>query len=235
MLGARNVSDPLVSSRTATVVDVATTSRSSTRMHAPRLCRKYPRVIAIVMVVLAACSAEPRVVAPVATASGSALASPPATPLSTASAVADNLPSQPIPAKVKFVGSFVRDFSGEYRQRAEEVARKAAGPNDKDGLRHRAEIEKAARAAEEVTLELTDRQEFLWKVKGKLVEPAYFMIDSADHPTDLAIKLQKGEQGMRTRLPVFQVTFIDDDTFSMKDPFEREQSRALTLIFKRRR
>jgi hypothetical protein len=189
-------------------------------------------------IVLTACGVEPRPVsAPTATTPAPPTAHPSSTAVATGSAPppAEDLPDLLKPAKVKFIGTFVQDFSGEYRTRAEAAARKAAGPNDRDGERYRAALEKARRDVEDVILELRKGREMVWMVKGKVIDQIPFEVVSRDHPAEMEISFHVGPQSMRTRSLRIEVFFIDDDTFSMKDPRQKDPMAAATLVFKRRR
>lgn len=186
---------------------------------------------------LVACAAEqPRVEDP-ANHAPTVTAEPVATQAPPAETAAPEPPKPPEPVKPpkpaveKFRGKFVQQWSGEYKDNAEAAAKKAAGPKDKDGKKYQALIDKALAAAGEVTIE-NDADTLVWNVKGKAAHTAKFEIaGKADDPASLTLKL--AQKGPAPKGREVAVTFTDDDTFSMKDPFQKDPKKAMTLVFKR--
>jgi hypothetical protein len=179
---------------------------------------------------------EPKVETP-PQPSATAEATPPAptataeaTPPPTATADPTPPPPPPKPAKEKFAGKFVQDFSGEVQKNADEAAKKAAGKADKDGKKYNAAMEKAKAAAAENTLENTDKQ-LTWSLKGKAAHTVSFEVANSSE-NSLSLKLGKdGKKDLKGQ--AVDISFSDDNTFSMKDPFAKDPKKAVTLVFKR--
>jgi hypothetical protein len=189
--------------------------------------------------VLAGCAAEqppvenPANQAPTTSAEPVATQAPP--PVETAAPEAAKAPEPvkppPKPASEKFRGKFVQQWSGELKDSAEAAAKKAAGPKDKEGKKYQALIDKAMAAAGEVMIE-NGADTMVWNVKGKAAHSAKYEVASkADEPASLTLKL--AQKGPASKGQEVAVTFTDDDTFSMKDPFQKDPKKALTLVFKR--
>lgn len=187
---------------------------------------------------LVACAAEQPPIetatnpAPTVTAEPVATQAPP--PAETA-APEQTKPPEPVkppkPAVEKFHGKFVQQWSGEYKDSAEAAAKKAAGPKDKEGKKYQALVDKATAAAGEIMIENT-ADTMVWNVKGKAAHTAKFEVaGKADDPTSLTLKL--AQKGPPSKGQEVAITFTDDDTFSMKDPFQKDPKKALTLVFKR--
>ncbi|MEO7327669.1 MAG: hypothetical protein ABI193_03755 [Minicystis sp.] len=167
-------------------------------------------------------------------------APPPATtdpmpPTPTATATAD-MPPAPAPkaAKEKWTGKFAQDFSGDVKTAAEETAKKAAGKADKDGKKFNASMEKSQKAIADMIIENTaDTHTFT--AKGKVAHKIGYMVASGDTST-LTIKLGKDETTKKDlKGAEIMITFSDDDTFSLKDPFAKDPKKAATLVFKRQK
>lgn len=135
------------------------------------------------------------------------------------------------PAKEKFVGKFVQDFQGEVKDAFEADATKKFA-KEKDTKKHDEAAKKAAEAVAQTTIENTaDTHTF--SVKGKPVHTIKFEV-AKDEPTSLTIKLGKDETAKKDlKGAELTITFIDDNTFSMKDPFAKDPKKAQTLVFKR--
>jgi plastocyanin len=152
-----------------------------------------------------------------------------APPPAVSAAPAEAPPPPAKPAKDKFVGKFVQDFSGEVKETADAAAKKAAGKKDADNKKYNAAMDKAGAAVATNTLENTG-DTFVWKVKDKAAHTVGYTVSSkADDPANLTIKL--GKDGKKDLKGVeVAITFSDDNTFSMKDPFSKKPA---TLVFKR--
>ncbi|HVY46696.1 MAG TPA: hypothetical protein VHB21_12495 [Minicystis sp.] len=135
------------------------------------------------------------------------------------------------PAKEKFQGKFAEDFSGDVKDAADKHAKTVAGKNDKDNKKYNAEMAKAEAAAKTNTLENTGDM-FVWNLKGKPVHKVHYEVaNSTDN--NLSIKLGKDDQTKKDyKGQQVDVTFTDDNTFSMKDPFA-PAGKGVTLVFKR--
>lgn len=198
----------------------------------------YGFVLALIAT-LAGCAAEqpqlenPANQAPTATAEPVATQAPPPAETATPEPPKPAEPAKPPPkpAAEKFRGKFVQQFSGELKDSAEAAAKKAAGPKDKEGKKYQALIDKATAAAGEVMIE-NGADTMVWNVKGKAAHTAKFEVaGKADDPAALTLKL--AQKGPAAKGQEVAVTFTDDDTFSMKDPFQKDPKKALTLVFKR--
>ncbi len=158
---------------------------------------------------------------------------PPAT--ATASATAEAPPPPPVKqAKEKLVGKFSQDFSGAVKDAADVAAKKAAGKADADGKKYNAAMEKAQKAFTDAAslVENTDKQ-LTWSLKGKPVHTVSIEIGGGDVNT-VTIKLMKdGKADLKGR--EVAITFTDDDTFSMTDPFAKDPKKAQVLVFKRQK
>lgn len=152
-----------------------------------------------------------------------------ATPPPTATAEATPPPPPAKPAKEKFAGKFVQDFSGEVKDHADAAAKKAAGKADKEGKKYNAAMEKAGKAVADNTLENTDKV-LKWSKAGKSQHEVTYEVSGKDDPNTLVIKLGKDGKKDLKGLEV-TITFKDDNTFEMKDPFAKKD--AQVLVFKR--
>jgi type IV secretory pathway VirB10-like protein len=174
--------------------------------------------------------------APSATPPATSEPTPPA-PTATATATATaEAPPPPAPkqAKEKLVGKFTQEFTGEVKDAADAAAKKAAGKADKDGKKYAAAMEKATKAFTDAgsLVENTDKQ-LVWSLKGKPAHTVSIEIGGGDVNT-VTIKLMKdGKTDLKGK--EVAITFTDDDTFSMKDPFAKDPKKAQTLVFKRQK
>jgi len=176
-------------------------------------------------------SAMPSDTAPPAATTTEAMAPPPS-----ASTTADQTPPPPPakPAKEKIVGKFVQDFSGEVRDAADAAAKKSAGKADKDGKKYNAAMDKAKAGVADNTIEVSG-DEFKHLAKGKADhDMKYEVANSTD--TALSIKWGKDAKGKDVKGmtgSTCDITFTDDNTFSMKDCFAKDPKKAQTLVYKR--
>lgn len=171
--------------------------------------------------------------APTPTAAETATPVPTATATATASATAETPPPPPAKqAKEKLVGKFTQSFEGDVKDAADAAAKKAAGKADKDGKKYNAAMEKATKAFNDnaSTVENTDKT-LTWSLKGKPAHSVTIEIGSGDTGS-VTIKLMKdGKTDLKGR--EVAITFSDDDTFSMVDPFAKDPKKAQKLVFKR--
>jgi hypothetical protein len=157
-----------------------------------------------------------------------AAAEPPPAPTQTAAP--EPPPPPPKPAKDKFVGKFVQAFEGDVKDAADAAAKKAAGKADKDGKKYNAAMEKAQKAFTDMgsMVENTDKQ-ITWSLKGKTAHTLSYEGGGTD-PNALTIKLGKdGKTDMKGK--EVAITFKDDNTFEMVDPFAKKDPKK--LVFKR--
>lgn len=167
----------------------------------------------------AAASAEP---APSATAVAEA---PPAQ-----TAAPEPPPPPPKPAKDKWVGKFVQDFSGDVMNDADAKAKKSAGKKDPDNKKYNAAMDKAKAAIGDNTIENT-ADGSIWSTKGKAKHTMGVKIVKGDDPNSLGLQFVKdGKKDLKTPIEV-SVTFKDDNTFEVKDPWAKKDPQ--TLVFKR--
>jgi hypothetical protein len=166
-----------------------------------------------------------------AAATQTAAAEPPPAPTQTAAP--EPPPPPPKPAKEKWAGKFVQDFSGDVQATADAAAKKAAGKNDKDNKKYNATMDKFKAGIAENVLENTDKT-FTWNVKGKAAHTATIEITKGDDPATLTFKIVKDGKKDLAKKPIeVSITFKDDNTFEMKDPWAKDPSKAPTLVFKR--
>jgi hypothetical protein len=172
-------------------------------------------------------SASATETAPPPPASATASAEAPAPP-----APAPETPAAPPakPSKDKWVGKFAEDFSGDVKSAAEADAKKKAGAKDADNKKFNAAMDAAKAGVVANTIENT-ADTFVWSVKGKPAHTMGVKIVSGDDPKSLSLQFVKdGKKDLKTPIDV-SITFTDDDTFEMKDPFAKKD--AKTLVFKR--
>jgi hypothetical protein len=175
-------------------------------------------------------SSEPSATPPPAT-SGAAEATPP--PASTGAAEATPPPGPAAkPSKDKWVGKFAQDFSGEVKDAWETEAKKKYA-KEKDTKKHDADAKKKAEELATITIENTaDTHTF--SVKGKAVHKIHFDVAKGDDPSTLTIKLGKDETAKKDlKGTELSITFKDDNTFEIKDPWAKDPKKAQTLVFKR--
>ncbi len=165
-------------------------------------------------------SAMPSAVAdtPAPTPSGTADTAPPAAPAAK-------------PAKEKFMGKFAQDFQGEVKDAFEATA-KTKYAKEKDSKKHDAAMKTLVDGLAQTTIENTaDTHTF--SVKGKPVHAIKFEVVKDDSST-LTIKLGKDATTKKDlKGAEITITFTDDNTFSVKDPFAKDPKKAQTLFFKR--
>ena len=142
-------------------------------------------------------------------------------------------PSRPLPppakpSKDKWVGKFVEDFSGDVLNAADADAKKKAGKKDPDNKKYNAAMDKAKAATADNTLENT-ADGSVWMAKGKAKHTMGVKVVSGDDPASLKIQFVKdGKKDLKAPIDV-SVTFKDDNTFEVKDPFAKKAD----LVFKR--
>lgn len=199
----------------------------------------YGLLLALSTALVAGCG-EPATpeVAPQPTAAPDAPAAPPATaaemappPAPTAAAEPTPAPPPAKPAKEKFVGKFAQDFQGEVKDAFEaDAAKKYA--KEKDTKKKDEAAKKVIETLQQTTIENTaDTHTF--SVKGKPVHTIKYEV-AKDEPSALTIKLGKDETAKKDlKGAEITITFIDDNTFSVKDPFAKDPKKAQTLVFKR--
>ncbi|MEP7125232.1 MAG: hypothetical protein ABJE95_30155 [Byssovorax sp.] len=136
------------------------------------------------------------------------------------------------PAKEKFMGKFAQDFQGDVKDAFETTA-KTKYAKEKDSKKHDAAMKTIMDSLATVTIENTaDTHTFA--VKGKPVHVIKFEVSSKDDPNNLTIKLGKDATTKKDlKGAEITITFTDDNTFSLKDPFAKDPKKAQTLFFKR--
>lgn len=136
------------------------------------------------------------------------------------------------PAKEKWVGKFAQDFQGEVKD-AFEVDAKKKFAKEKDSKKQDEAQKKVVDTLAQNTIENTaDTHTF--SVKGKPVHKIKFEVAGKDDPSVLTIKLGKDEATKKDlKGAEITITFSDDNTFSVKDPFAKDPKKAQTLVFKR--
>ena len=157
-----------------------------------------------------------------------------AIPAPTTTAAAEPAPPPPAPvktAKEKFLGKFAQDFQGEVKDAFEADATKKFA-KEKDSKKRDAAMKTLVDSLAQTTIENTaDTHTF--SVKGKAVHTIKFEI-AKDEPSALTIKLNKDETTKKDlKGAELTITFTDDNTFSVKDPFAKDPKKAQTLFFKR--
>lgn len=142
-------------------------------------------------------------------------------------------PPPPKPAKEKFVGKFVQEFAGDLASIAEDAAKKAGGKKG-DQKKIDAALEKSKKtfATNNSMVENTG-DTITWMVKGKAAHTIKYEISGgADDPKSLTLKLGKdGKKDLKGQ--EISITFKDDDSFEMADPFPKGKAKPLKLVFKR--
>jgi hypothetical protein len=63
--------------------------------------------------------------------------------------------------------------------------------------------------------------------------PGFEIADKTDDPSRVTLKLVKEDGKERPKAREVTIAFTDDDTFTIKDPFARDPTKAATLVFKR--
>jgi hypothetical protein len=176
-------------------------------------------------------SASPSDVPSAAPAAASTDVAPPPAPAASAEPAPAPAPAAK-PAKEKWVGKFVQEFQGEVKDAFEADATKKFA-KEKDTKKHDAAMKTAMDALSQNTIENTaDTHTFL--SKGKAVHKIKFEVAGKDDPNTLTIKLGKDETTKKDlKGAEITVTFTDDNTFNVKDPFAKDPKKAQTLVFKR--
>jgi hypothetical protein len=177
--------------------------------------------------VTASAVAEPAP-APAVTADAVATAAP--TPAPTVDATPP--PPAPKPAKDKFVGKWAQDFSGAVHDAADADATKKAGPK-KDQKKYDAAMKKASDAIANTFFENTADGLHTFTLKGKVVHAIHFDVSKDDSAT-LTIKLNKDDKTKKDlKGAEVTFTFVDDNTINVSDPWAKDPTKALVLVFKR--
>ncbi|MFS8070132.1 MAG: hypothetical protein ACMG6S_27525 [Byssovorax sp.] len=158
---------------------------------------------------------------------------PPAAAVVAPAPVAEPTPAPPPakPAKEKWMGKFAQDFQGEVKDAFEADATKKFA-KEKDTKKHDDAAKKVIDTLAQNTIENTaDTHTF--SVKGKPVHTIKFEV-AKDEPNSLTLKLgQDSTTKKDLKGAEITVTFTDDNTFSVKDPFAKDPTKAQTLVFKR--
>lgn len=162
-------------------------------------------------------TAAATVEAPAPTMSATAEPAPPPAPVKT--------------AKEKFLGKFAQDFQGDVKVAFETDAKKKFA-KEKDTKKHDEAMKKVVDTLALTTIENTaDTHTF--SVKGKPVHAIKFEV-AKDEPATLTLKLNKDETTKKDlKGAEITITFTDDNTFNVKDPFAKDPKKAQTLFFKR--
>jgi len=133
--------------------------------------------------------------------------------------------------KEKFMGKFAQDFQGEVKD-AFEASAKTKYAKEKDSKKHDAAMKAIVDSLALVTIENTaDTHTF--SVKGKPAHTIKFEV-AKDESNTLTIKLGKDATAKKDlKGAEITITFTDDNTFSVKDPYAKDPKKAQTLVFKR--
>jgi len=115
---------------------------------------------------------------------------------------------------------------------ADADAKKKAGKKDADNKKYNAAMDKAKAAVGDNTMENT-ADTSIWSSKGKATHTMGVKVVKGDDPSSLSIQFVKdGKKDLKKPIDV-SVTFKDDNTFEVKDPFAKKADGAMTLVFKR--
>ena len=202
----------------------------------------YGLLLALSTALVVGCGepATPEVAPPPSAAPSEAPSAPPAAtteatpPAPTTAASAEPAPAPPPakPAKEKFVGKFAQALQGELKDAFDADAKKKFA-KEKDSKKQDEAAKKLADTLALNTIENTaDTHTF--SVKGKPVHKVKFEVAGKDDPTTLTIKLGKDEVAKKDlKGAELTITFIDDNTFSLKDPAAKDPKKAQTFVFKR--
>ena len=176
-------------------------------------------------------SAEPVASAMPASSGGPDVTPPPANSGTAGTKDTTPPPAATKPAKEKWVGKFAQAFDGEVKT-AWEDANKAKFAKEKDTKKHDEAAKKQADEVAQVVIENTaDTHTF--SVKGKAAHKIKFEIGKGDDTT-LTIKLGKDEVAKKDlKGAELTITFKDENTFEIHDPFAKDPKKAQTLVFKR--
>jgi type IV secretory pathway VirB10-like protein len=171
-------------------------------------------------------------VAPAPGVSGAAEATPPpnTSPSGTGAAVAPTAPPAK-PAKEKWVGKFSQQLAGEVKE-AWETENKAKFAKEKDTKKHDEAAKKKEGELAEVVIDNTgDTHTF--SVKGKATHKIKFEAGKGDDKS-LTIKLGQDETAKKDlKGAELTITFIDENTFELTDPYAKDPKKAQKLVFKR--
>ncbi len=141
-------------------------------------------------------------------------------------------PSSPAkPAKEKWVGKFAQDFQGEVKDAFEaDAAKKYA--KEKDTKKKDEAAKKLIETLAQNTIENTaDTHTF--SVKASPSTRSSSRSPRTSRPPSRS-SLGKDETAKKDlKGAEITITFIDDNTFSLKDPFAKDPKKAQTLVFKR--
>jgi hypothetical protein len=172
----------------------------------------------------------PTDVAPPPPGSGAADVTPPPAGSGTPAAVAPTAPPAK-PAKEKWVGKFAQQFAGETKD-AWETENKAKFAKEKDTKKHDEAAKKKEAELAEVVIENT-ADTHVFSVKGKASHKVKFEAGKGDDKT-LTIKLGLDETTKKDlKGAEVTITFIDDNTFEITDPWAKDPKKAQKLVFKR--
>jgi len=177
-------------------------------------------------------SGTPTDVGPAPPGSGAAEATPPpnTTPTGSGAAVAPTAPPAK-PAKEKWVGKFAQQFAGEVKTAWDEE-NKAKFAKEKDTKKHDEAAKKKEAELAEVVIENTADTHII-SIKGKAAHKVKFEAGKGDDKT-LTIKLGQDETAKKDLKGLeVSITFTDDNTFELKDPWAKDPKKAQTLVFKR--
>jgi type IV secretory pathway VirB10-like protein len=198
-------------------------------------------LVTLAAAVMAGCGDNPPADAPpqaTAAPADTGSAAPAATdtppPAPTATAAPEPPPPPPKPAATKLTGNFTQDWSGDVKDAADAAAKKAAGAKDKDGKKYNAAMDKASKKFTDAGSTITiNADTILWTVSGKTAHTiGYAVSGSKDDPSNTTIKLGKDGKKDLKGLEV-AVSFSDDNTFTLVDPFAKKGATPLKLVFKR--
>ena len=173
---------------------------------------------------------------PVASATPASSGSPDITPPPAGSGTAatkDTTPPPPAakPAKEKWVGKFAQAFEGQVKDEWD-AANKAKFAKEKDTKKHDEAAKKQADELAQVVIENTADTHTV-SIKGKPAHKIKFEVGKGDD-SSLTIKLGKDDQAKKDlKGQEITITFKDENTFELKDPWAKDPKKAQTLVFKR--
>jgi hypothetical protein len=194
----------------------------------------YGILLTLAAAFLPACGGDAPPETPANTAAPEAAPAPSAEPAPPPPEAKKEEPPPAKPAKEKFQGKFVQDFSGDFKDAADAHAKTVAGKTDKDNKKYNAEMAKSEAAVKDNTLENTG-DTLTWSLKGKPVHKIHYTVANSTD-TALSLKLGKDDQTKKDLkdLPI-DISFSDDNTFSVKDPFAPPggKGKVNVYVFKR--
>ena len=141
-------------------------------------------------------------------------------------------PAAPVKkAKEKWIGKFAQDFQCEVKDAFETDATKKFA-KEKDTKKHDEAAKKVIDTLAQNTIDNTaDTHTF--SVKGKPVHTIKFEV-AKDEVNTITLKLGQDSTAKKDlKGAEISITFTDDNTFSLKDPFAKDPTKAQTLVFKR--